>query len=320
METVLTVRNLSKSFGTKKAVDDISFSVARGAVMGLLGPNGAGKTTAIRMIMGILPSDRGEVTFWFNGTPGRLDKSKVGYLPEERGLYDDVRVIDNLVYLSGLKGKPAACARREGMAWLKRLDLADYAFQKVEKLSKGMQQKVQFIASILHRPQLVLLDEPFSGLDPVNQDFIKQVIRELQADGITILLSAHQMHLVEELCDSIFLINHGREVLSGTLEDIKRGYKEHTVELRFAPSQDTTFLKMISGMRVLNEGPGVASLRYGGTLTPSELVQLLGNKMELQEITVAKPPLHEIFIKTVKERGGYGETEGYSESSPMGVL
>ncbi|MEW6244483.1 MAG: ATP-binding cassette domain-containing protein [Bacillota bacterium] len=316
---ILTVRNLSKQFGSKKAVDDISFSVTRGAVMGLLGPNGAGKTTAIRMIMGILPADRGEVTFSFNGTPGRLDKSKVGYLPEERGLYYDVRVLDNLVYLSALKGKPAAHARREGMAWLKRLGLANYAFQKLEKLSKGMQQKVQFIASVLHQPQLVLFDEPFSGLDPVNQDFMKQVIRELQADGVTILLSAHQMHLVEELCDSIFLINHGREVLSGTLQDIKRRYKENTVELRFSPSQDTSFLKTIPGMRVLKEGPGEASLRYGGTLTPSELVQLLGNRMELQEITVAKPPLHEIFIETVKERGECGETAGHAESSTLGV-
>jgi len=214
METILDVKGLTKSFGNKKAVDNISLSVTRGEVMGLLGPNGAGKTTAIRMIMGIMAPDAGEISFNFGDGPQPLDKSRIGYLPEERGLYDDARVIENLLYLAGLKGMPAAEARREALQWLERLDLGAYANQKLEKLSKGMQQKVQFIASILHRPVLVLFDEPFSGLDPVNQDVIKEIIRELRDGGTTVLLSAHQMNMVEELCDSIFLINHGREVLS----------------------------------------------------------------------------------------------------------
>ncbi len=239
MDTILTVKELAKSYGAKKAVDRISFTVSRGEVIGLLGPNGAGKTTAIRMIMGILPVDRGEVNFRFNGRAKRLDKSRVGYLPEERGLYDDVKVLDNLIYLSGLKGKSPQDARKDGLAWLERLSLTDYANQKLEKLSKGMQQKVQFIASILHRPQLVLFDEPFSGLDPVNQDFLKEIIRELQAEGVTVLLSAHQMNLVEELCDSIFLINRGREVLSGNLREIKQGYKESIVEIRHTDALET---------------------------------------------------------------------------------
>lgn len=303
MATILAVEELSKSFGPKKAVDYISFEVQRGEVLGLLGPNGAGKTTAIRMIMGILPIDRGKVVFSFNGTINAIDKAMVGYLPEERGLYDDVKVIDNLVYLAGLKKMPPHAARREGEAWLKRVGLAEHKNQKLDKLSKGMQQKVQFIASILHRPQLVLLDEPFSGLDPVNQDFFKEIIRELQSSGVTVLLSAHQMNLVEELCDSIFLINHGREVLSGKLQEIKESYKENIVELRFDPAEDSTFLKMIPGLRILQEQPGWAIMRYSGSAGINPLLRELGSKLTVSAITVEKPPLHEIFIETIRKRG-----------------
>ncbi len=307
MEIVLAVKDLAKSYGVKKAVDGISFTVTRGEVVGLLGPNGAGKTTAIRMIMGILPVDRGEVTFTLNGSTGRLDKTMIGYLPEERGLYDDVRVLDNLLYLSGLKGKSPQEARQEGLAWLERLGLAEYANQKLEKLSKGMQQKVQFVASILHRPRLVLFDEPFSGLDPVNQDFMKEIIRELQAEGVTVLLSAHQMNLVEELCDSIFLINHGREVLSGTLREIKQGYRESVVELRYPGAPDTAFFDRIPGMRAVKKQPGHLVLRYSGSQSINELLREFENKIDIEEIAVKKPPLHEIFIETVRERGEFGE-------------
>jgi ABC-2 type transport system ATP-binding protein len=303
METILNVKGLTKSFGPKKAVDGISLSVIRGEVMGLLGPNGAGKTTAIRMIMGILTPDAGEICFNFGGRPQPLDKGKIGYLPEERGLYDDARVIENLLYLADLKGRPAREARREALQWLERLDLGDYADQKLEKLSKGMQQKVQFIASILHRPELVLFDEPFSGLDPVNQDFFKEIIRELQDGGTTVLLSAHQMNLVEELCDSIFLINHGREVLSGKLQAIKESYKEHLVELRYNPAEESGFLKKIPGLRILREQPGLAVMRYSGSAGINALLQEFGSRLKVSAITVEKPPLHEIFIETVRERG-----------------
>jgi ABC-2 type transport system ATP-binding protein len=303
MDLILDVKELAKSFGSKKAVDRISFGVARGEITGLLGPNGAGKTTAIRMIMGILTPDEGEISFNFNGHYQPLDKGKIGYLPEERGLYEDVKVIENLVYLAGLKGKPADEARREALQWLERLDLDAYADQKLEKLSKGMQQKVQFVASVLHRPPLVLFDEPFSGLDPVNQDFFKEIIRELQAGGITVLLSAHQMNLVEELCDSIFLINHGREVLSGKLQEIKESYKENIVELRYDPAEESGFLKMIPGLRILREQPGLAVMRYSGSTGINALLQELGSKLTVSAITVEKPPLHEIFIETVRERG-----------------
>ncbi len=307
MDLILKVENLSKSFGPKKAVDEINFGVSRGQIVGLLGPNGAGKTTAIRMIMGILSPDSGAINFLFDGPSKTLDKTKIGYLPEDRGLYEDVRVSDNLVYLAGLKGLPSGPARERALAWLERLDLSAYADQKLEKLSKGMQQKVQFIASILHRPPLVLFDEPFSGLDPVNQDFFKEIIRELQGEGTTILLSAHQMNLVEELCDSIFLINQGREVLSGNLQEIKDSYKESIVELRYSPAEESGFLKTIPGLRILQEKPGLAVMRYSGSAGINSLLQELGSRLTINALTVKKPPLHEIFIETVRERGGVVE-------------
>lgn len=307
METILDVKGLTKSFGNKKAVDNISLSVTRGEVMGLLGPNGAGKTTAIRMIMGIMVPDAGEISFNFGEGPQPLEKSRIGYLPEERGLYDDARVIENLLYLAGLKGRPAGEARREALQWLERLDLGAYADQKLEKLSKGMQQKVQFIASILHRPVLVLFDEPFSGLDPVNQDVFKEIIRELRDGGTTVLLSAHQMNMVEELCDSIFLINHGREVLSGNLQKIKEDYKEYIVELHYDPAAGGASLNMVPGLRLVKEQPGLAVARYSGSAGINSLLRELGAKLKIRAITVEKPPLHEIFIETVRERGGDNE-------------
>ena len=303
MDLILDVKNLSKHFGTKKAVDGISFGVPRGEIMGLLGPNGAGKTTAIRMIMGILAPDAGEIAFNFKGSFQPLDKHKIGYLPEERGLYEDAKVTDSLVYLAGLKGKPAAEARQEAQQWLERLDLDAYADQKLEKLSKGMQQKVQFVASILHRPPLVLFDEPFSGLDPVNQDLFKEIIRELQAGGTTVLLSAHQMNMVEELCNSIFLINNGRKVLSGNLQEIKESYKEDIVELRYDPAEENNFLKMIPGLRMIREQPGLSVMRYSGSAGINALLQEFGSRLTVKALTVKKPPLHEIFIETVRERG-----------------
>lgn len=307
MDLILDVDDLSKNFGTKRAVDRIGFGVARGEIMGLLGPNGAGKTTAIRMIMGILPPDSGTIRFDLSGRLQALDKARIGYLPEERGLYEEVRVTDNLVYLAGLKGMPAGRARQEARQWLKRLGLSAYADQRLDKLSKGMQQKVQFVASILHHPALVLFDEPFSGLDPVNQDFFKEIIGELQAAGTTILLSAHQMNMVEELCDSIFLINHGREILSGKLAEIKASYRESIVELHYDPAEDGAFLETIPGLRILKERPGQAVMRYSGDAGINSLLRQFGDRLTIGAVTVEKPPLHEIFIETVRERGDHVE-------------
>ena len=308
MGKMLTVNNLTKSFGDVTAANDISFSVNKGEIMGFLGPNGAGKTTVFRIIMGIIRADYGEISFYFNNKPEGLNKQKIGYLPEEKGLYEDVKVIDNLIYIANLKGLSRKEAKKAGLEWLERLDLKDYSKQKLEKLSRGMNQKVQFIAAIIHKPDFVVLDEPFAGLDPVNQEFVIEIVRELQEEGLTILFSAHQMNMVEELCDSIFMINQGEQVLQGNLKDIKNSYQEYNVEINFRDESDSTFLKKIKGIDINKQGPGYVKCIYNGNLDINELVNQLTDNLQLEEIKVETPPLHDIFINTVKKRGGKIET------------
>ena len=242
-ETMLEVRNLSRYYNSFPAVDDISFAVHKHEIMGFLGPNGAGKTTAIRVILGILPPSSGSVQFFWDGAPGARAKQRIGYLPEERGLYDDARVLDSLVYLAALKGVSPAQARERALRWLETMDLGAYAHHKLEKLSKGMQQKVQFIATVLHQPELVVLDEPFSGLDPINQDLFKKLILELRNQGSTVLLSAHQMNVVR-VCDRIFLINKGKPVLYGRWR--KSGpAPENIVEIRMPRKRLLEYLRSL---------------------------------------------------------------------------
>ena len=232
-QPVLEVESVVKQYHRKTAVDGVSFSVQRGEILGFLGPNGAGKTTTLRMIMGITAPDSGRVTFRIEGMqdPHRVPKQRIGYLPEERGLYKEARVMDVLLFLASIKGMRRDEARRKALEWLERFELSAYATAKIEELSKGMAQKVQFIAAILHEPDLVVLDEPFSGLDPVNQNVFREEIRRLADRGTAILLSSHQMNLVEETCDRIFLINNGRRVLYGTLVDIKAQHGVHRVNM-----------------------------------------------------------------------------------------
>ena len=303
-QPVLSVRGLRKSFGAKVVVKDVSFDVCRGEIFGVLGPNGAGKTTAIRMIMGVMMSDKGEVNFYFNGNEGRLDKTKLGYLPEERGLYDNVKVIQTLIYLGELKGIPAAEAKRRALEWLGIMNLSEYAESKLEKLSKGMQQKVQFIAAVLHRPDLVLLDEPFSGLDPINQDLFKELIRKLQGEGITILLSAHQMGVVEELCTRIFLIDKGEEILYGTVQDIKDDYHQYSVNLSYTRGETLQqFLSSMAEVKNLHITSGKADFRISSSLDLNSFINELTSYCRLERVVVQKPPLHEIFVNTVRARG-----------------
>ncbi len=303
VDEILSVREVSKSYGGKVAVDRVSFDMMRGDILGLLGPNGAGKTSIIRIIMGIIAADAGTVSLFSHDGRGAMDKARVGYLPEERGLYEDSRVIDNLVYLASLKGMNPAAGRRKALQWLERLSLAENAGQKLEHLSKGMQQKVQFIASVLHDPDLLVLDEPFSGLDPVNQDLFKDLIRELRDEGKAILLSAHQMNVVEELCDRIFLINRGREILYGDLSEIKRSHRESVIDFSFDPESNLGFLDSLSDIRVVGRRNGSISLRYAGDREPIDIVSFLSSHITLEEVSVRKPPLHEIFVGTVMERG-----------------
>jgi ABC-2 type transport system ATP-binding protein len=294
---ILEVDRIDKRFDTVHAVNQVSFSVARGEILGVLGPNGAGKTTAIRMILGIFDPDSGEIRTGLDGRGGRVPKERTGYLPEERGLYGDAQVLDLLAYFGELKGMPRTEARERAADWLDRFDLGEWKRAKVEKLSKGMQQKVQFIASVLHRPDLAVLDEPFSGLDPVNQDLLKEIVRGLRDDGAAVLLSSHQMNLVEELCDRIFLIHRGRRVLYGGLDEIKESHGEHAVRLRF--SGDGRALTGLRGATEIDLEEGRASFRLTGGISPDDFVREIPGEIEILALHVDRPPLHDIFVRTI---------------------
>lgn len=296
----LSVIDISKSFDTVCAVNQVSFEAQPGEILGLLGPNGAGKTTAIRMIMGIMRPDSGNISFSFADSNPSKFRERVGYLPEERGLYGDAKIHDLLTYFAELKGVERTEARKRATQWIERMDLAEWADKKVDKLSKGMQQKVQFVAAVLHRPDLVILDEPFSGLDPMHQDLIKEFISELREDGMTVLLSSHQMNRVEELCDRIFLIHRGRRVLYGDLSDIKESYGDHVVHMRF--EGDGELLATLPGVREFTRSDGRADFILDRDHAPDTFVRNLPEGLEIQALHVDRPPLHDIFIKTIEGR------------------
>jgi len=291
---MLEVNGLVKRYDSFTAVDGLSFEVYEGEVFGLLGPNGAGKTTTIRIVMDIFKPDEGVVRV-LEQPPGTT-RERIGYLPEERGLYRDQKVLDVLIYLAELKGTPRPMARERALHWLERVELNDWADRRVRDLSRGMQQKLQFIASLVHDPELLILDEPFQGLDPLNVDLIKQLIRELQAQGKTIVLSTHQMNLVELLCDRIVLISHGRAVLYGDLDEIKRRYAPQTVRLRTSVP-----LEELPGVARVEHRDGTFTLTLEGT-TPQELLRtLVERNVPVEAFEVASVPLEEIFIAVVKE-------------------
>ena len=295
---LLRVENVSKTFESVRAVNDVSFSVERGEILGFLGPNGAGKTTTIRMILGIFHPDAGTIRCALDGDRDHAPKERTGYLPEERGLYSDAKVLDLLVYFGELKGLTRAEARARAREWLERFELLDWASKQIEKLSKGMQQKVQFTAAVLHRPDLVVFDEPFSGLDPVNQDLLRGIISELKEDGTAVLLSSHRMNLVEELCDRIFLIHNGRRVLYGKLAEIKEAHGEHAVRIRFAG--DGSALASLPGVTNLHLEGDRATCTLERHIPPDAFLRSLPKTIEVRAISVDRPPLHEIFVRTVE--------------------
>lgn len=306
-QEILKIENVRKEFDSTVAVAEASFIVHKGEIFGLVGPNGAGKTTLIRMILDILKPDSGEIHFSLSDSDNdSLHKDKVGYLPEERGLYEDRRVKDILLYFAQLKNIKAERALERILFWLNKLDLQEHLASRIRQLSKGMQQKIQFIASILHEPELVILDEPFAGLDPVNQDLFQEIIRELREGGMTVLLSSHQMNLVENICDRIFLINKGRQVLYGGLREIKRGWGEDLVHLEFRG--DGNFLTRCSELKHVNvhtSAPAhdsfIAELILPQGVSPNDFIELISDKLEILELKITKPPLHDIFVALVKE-------------------
>ena len=295
----IEVSHVRKYFGDVKAVQDVSFEVYPGEIFGLLGPNGAGKTTTIRMILDIFHPDDGEVSV-FGGKLDEARKNRIGYMPEERGLYKDLKLEPTLVFLATLKGIDEATARSRAEAWLRRFDLYDYRQQKVQNLSKGMQQKAQIIVTLLHDPDLLIVDEPFSGLDPVNTRLVKDIIEELRQQGKTIIMSTHQMHQVEALCNRIVLIDHGRDVLYGEVDAIKRDFAGNAL--------------VIEGQGNFTNLPGVLETRqHNGTwnLTldvgvDSQAVLraiMRQDGVKLERFEVAEPSLEDIFVTVVQRAG-----------------
>jgi ABC-2 type transport system ATP-binding protein len=298
----IELRDVRKSFGPVRAVDGLSLRVPQGAVYGFLGPNGAGKTTTLRMIMDIIRPDSGDIRLF--GEPASLfARGRVGYMPEERGLYRKMTVVAVLRYFGSLKGMTAAQLGQRVPAWLERIDLAAHANKKVEELSRGMHQKLQFAVTVINDPELVILDEPFSGLDPVNQDLLREIITAMREQGRTVLFSTHGMHKAEQLCDFIVLINQGKVVVDGTLDEIRSRHESHTVSMEI--EGDAAFvptLPMVAAIRPEGRRLDV-TMRDGAD--PQELLRLLVERSRVRAFEIKQPSLHEIFVRLVG--GGHVE-------------
>jgi ABC-2 type transport system ATP-binding protein len=286
------VKHIVKSFADKVAVDDLSFTIAQKEIFGLIGPNGAGKTTTIRMMMDIIKPDSGEITI-FGEKLGEASKSELGYLPEERGLYRKLRVIDSIMYLASLKGMNSHSAEIKANELLSQTGMLSAKNKKIEELSKGMGQIIQFIVSIIHDPQLVILDEPFAGLDPVNTELLKSMFVDLRNQGKAVILSTHQMNQVEELCDRILMINDGRSVLYGNLGEIKLKFRSHSVILNFEGE-----LGQIPGVTEKRANKGYVELVLDvDTTTKQVLERLVGTGIVINRFEVATPSLNDIFLE-----------------------
>ncbi|MDH7490119.1 MAG: ATP-binding cassette domain-containing protein [Anaerolineae bacterium] len=297
MHTV-EISHISKAFGRTQAVADVSFHVERGEIFGLLGPNGAGKTTTIRIMLDIFKPDAGEVTV-LGGPMTEEKKNRIGYMPEERGLYQDIALERCLMYLATLKGLPPAEAHRRLGQWLERFDLTAHRTKKVKELSKGMQQKAQIIAAVIHEPELLIVDEPFAALDPVNTQMVKDLMRELRDRGTAIIMSTHQMHQVEELCDRILLINKGRDVLYGSLDDVRRQHSGHAVVVRAVGD-----LPPLEGVVSASRHNSEVRLNLADGVPPQDVLKALVQAgCALEKFEIAVPSLDEIFIRVVGKGG-----------------
>lgn len=292
--TILQVSHIHKSFGKVKAVNDVTFEVQSGDVFALLGPNGAGKTTTIRVALDLFRPESGSVSI-LGGAMTEAKKARVGYMPEERGLYQDVMLERVLLYLANLKGLQGSEAKKRLDAYLERFDLAEHRRKKVKELSKGMQQKAQIIATIIHEPELLIVDEPFSGLDPVNTRLVKDVLREMHAKGTTVIMSAHQMNQVEEMCERLVLIHRGEVVLYGNLRDIRRQFAGHAVLVEV--TGDLPPLPGIKAQRSTREG---IRLDLEESVTPQDVLSaLMASGSTIEKFQIAIPTLEEIFVQVV---------------------
>jgi len=296
MQTV-EITHVAKAFGATQAVVDVSFSVEEGEIFGLLGPNGAGKTTTIRMMLDIFKPDAGKVSI-LGGAMTEAKKDRIGYMPEERGLYQEMTLESCLTYLGTLKGMSKSVTRQRLAPYLDRFDLAQHKNKKVKELSRGMQQKAQIINTVLHQPELLIVDEPFSGLDPVNTQLAKELMGELRRKGTTIIMSTHMMHQVEELCDRIVLIDKGENVLYGSVDQIRRDYSGHAILVRI-----DGVMPPVTGVKNVAQHNGALQLSLEANTNPQDVLQqLMSNHAVVEQFEIAMPTLDEIFIQVVGQR------------------
>lgn len=293
----LKLNNIRKEYDGKVAVDNLSLNIPRGVIFGIIGPNGAGKTTTIRMIMNIIAPDSGTITF--DGQPvDESFKDRVGYLPEERGLYKKFTLEEVMIYMAELKGQPASITRTRIDGWLEKMGLSEYKTKKVQELSKGMQQKLQFVTTILHDPDIIILDELFSGLDPINMDLMKDIILDMKRDGKTVLFSTHVMEQAEKLCDHICMINRGHKVLDGTLTDIKRQFGRNSIQIDM--EGDGAFIRQLAGVKGVSEFNNYIELQLKDDANPNVLLKEIAQIVSIKRFEIMEPSLYEIFIDVAK--------------------
>jgi ABC-2 type transport system ATP-binding protein len=297
----VSLEGVCKSFGQVRAVDNLDVNVPTGSIYGFLGPNGAGKTTTIRMIMNIIRPDSGRIDIFGDSSIERA-KSRIGYMPEERGLYRKMKVAKVLSFFGAVKGLSASDLIRAVPHWLERVELADWANKKVEELSRGMHQKLQFAVTVINEPDLVILDEPFSGLDPVNQDLLRDIILQMRQAGKTIVFSTHVMHEAEQLCDFILLINKGKSVLDGRLDDIRSGYRSDAVSVEL--EGDTSFIKTLPMVKTVETQGRRMEISLSEKADTQDLLKALVGRVRVKAFEVKVPSLHEIFVRLVGKDNG----------------
>ena len=297
--TLLELQNLKKFYATQKAVDDISLSISQGSIFGLLGPNGAGKTTLLRMITGIFYPDSGTILFEGKKFDPVADIPKIGYMPEERGLYKKMKIGEQALYLARLKGLSKPEAMKRIKEWFVKFEMESWWNKKVDDLSKGMSQKLQFVTTVLHEPKLLILDEPFSGLDPVNSNLIKEEIFKLAQKGTTIIFSTHRMEQVEEICDQIVLVNKGKKILDGSLAQIKNDFKEHIFKVGFETIPDPFNSDIF---KIINTKENYFTVKINDGYTPATVLQeFLNHQSSIISFNEILPSLNDIFIRQVED-------------------
>lgn len=296
---ILELHHLRKYFATQKAVDDISLTIERGQIFGLLGPNGAGKTTLIRMITGIFYPDAGEIIFDGKKFDPLNDISRIGYMPEERGLYKKMKIGEQTEYLAQLKGLSRSETNKRMEEWFAKFEMNTWRNKKVEDLSKGMQQKLQFVITVMHQPKLIILDEPFSGLDPVNSNLIKDEIYNLAKKGATIIFSTHRMEQVEEICDHIVLVNKGKKILDGTVKQVKQDFKEHLFRVSFTDNVTPEHLA-IHLFKVVEKKDKEVVIKVDTGFNNNDVLQyFIGKGLHIESFNEILPSLNNIFIRLV---------------------